>query len=105
MAWKMSLYERLDQYFKLSLEHFTYKRKDKSWSQVLHLLDLHLRFENLTQEEAESLKLKARGYYDKRVQKLEKNIRWRRKTKLTTKHTTKTDTSSDEYKMDVSLRE
>lgn len=86
----MSLYERLDQYFKLSLEHFSYKKKDESWSQVLHLLAMHTRFEKITQEEAESLKRKAKGYYNKRVRRLERNIRWRINNKPTM---TTTDTS------------
>lgn len=80
-----------------------------SWSRVLHLLSLHIRFETITKDEAESLKLKARGYYDKRIQKLEKNIRWRRKQKSTKKQagdqTTAPDATTGEYKMDVSLGE
>lgn len=101
MAWKMSLYERLDQYFKLSLEHFSHKKKDDSWRNVLHLLAMHTQSEKITHKEAESLKIKAKGYYDKRVRRLEKNIRWRTKNKLTTtKHTTAAfDASTDEYKI------
>lgn len=76
----MSLYERLDQYFKLSLEHFSYKKKDESWSHVLRLLAMHTRLEKITQEESESLKLKAKSYYDKRVRRLQRNIKWRKKT-------------------------
>lgn len=104
----MSLHERLDQYFKLSLEHFPYKRRDASWSHVLHLLSIHIRFEKITQEEAESLKLKARGYYEKRVQKLEKNRRWRKNKKTTTApddQTAAPDATPDEHKMDVRLGE
>lgn len=106
----MSVHERLDQYFKLSLDHFTYKRREASWSQVLHLLSMHIRFEKITKEEAESLKLKARGYYDKRVWKLEKDMmRRRRKQKSTEKQAddqaTVSNATSTEYKMDVSLGE
>lgn len=103
----MSLYERLDQYFKLSLEHFSYKKKDESWSHVLHLLTMHTQFEKITQEESESLKLKAKGYYDKRVRRLERNIKWRKNNKPATKHaaTTTIDASSDKYKMEASSRE
>lgn len=105
----MSLYERLDRYLKLSLEHFTYKKRDASWSHVLHLLSIHTQFEKITQVEAESLKLKARGYYDKRVRKLEKNIRWRKNKKSAAKQadeqTTTPNATPGEYKMDCSLVE
>lgn len=84
MAWKMSLYERLDQYLQLHLSHFTYKKRDVFWTQVLHLLAMHERFENITDEQGKSLLLKAKGYYDRRVRKLEKNMRWRRNKKLKT---------------------
>lgn len=95
MAWNMSLYERLDQYFKLSLENFTYKKRDSSWSHVIHLLSIHLHCEKITPEEVDSLKLKAEGYYNKRVQKLEKNIKWRRNKKLTVKQADDQTTTPD----------
>lgn len=111
MAWKISLYERLNQHFKLSLGNFTYKKRDENWSQVLRLLSIHIRSEKITLEEAESLKRKAKGYYDKRVWRLQKNSRWRRKKLSLTKPTdermatTVSDEPSDEYKMDGSPRE
>lgn len=111
MAWKISLYERLNQHFKLSLANFTYKKREENWSQVLRLLSIHVRSEKITLEEAESLKLKAKGYYDKRVWRLEKNFRWRKKLSLTKQAdermatTASADEPSDEYKMDGSSRE
>lgn len=109
----MSLYERLDQYFKLSLGHFTYKKRDASWSHVLHLLTIHKQYEKITQREADSLQVKASDYYNKRLQKLEKNIRWRRNKKSAAKQTDQaTDKTAasdsevrEEYKMEDSLGE
>lgn len=110
MAWKLSLYERLDQYFKLSLAHFSHKKKDESWSHALQLMSLHTQFGKITTEEANSLKLKARGYYDKRLRRLETNKRWRIKKNSIAKQqpdeqTTVSNANSDEYKMDGSTGE
>lgn len=82
MAWKLSLYERLDQYLKLYLSHFTYKKRDAYWLQVQHLLALHESFEKITDEQNKTLAAKAKGYYDRRVRRLERNMRWRKNQKL-----------------------